>query len=246
MVLEVEHLVKTFGAFRAVDDISFSVAEGEILGFLGPNGAGKTTTLHLILDLVTPTSGAIIILGRPLKTERSAALQDVGFSSPYVSLPYRLTVLENLKVFAHLFGVERPTERIDYLLKLFQIEDLKKQAVAQLSSGQVTRVGLCKAFLNSPKLLLLDEATASLDPQIAHEVREVLLTAQREEGVSILYTSHNMAEVEKMCPRVIFLNHGRIVAEGSPVDITRAILKEEREEPALEEVFFHMMRQPNV
>ncbi len=242
MIVQVKNLTKTFKQFKAVDDLSFEIGEGEIIGLLGPNGAGKTTTLHLLLGLVAPTEGEIFIFGKNLKTHRQEILQEMNFTSPYVSLPYRLRVAENLLVFANLYNVEHPKTRIAELLELFEIKHLKDKPIAYLSAGENTRVGLCKALLNKPKLLLLDEPTVSLDPEIAHQAREILLKIQKEEHTAILYTSHNMAEVEKMCQRIIFLNHGRIIASGTPIEITNAILKEERNEPALEEVFFKIIQ----
>lgn len=246
MVLEVNNLVKKFNNFTAIDDISFEIKEGEILGLLGPNGAGKTTTIHMLLDLITPTSGEIVIFGKPLNKYREEILQRVNFTSPYVNFPGRLTVLENLMVFAKLYNIANPKERITELLQLFGVEHLRNLSNVKLSSGENTRVGLCKALLNRPRLLLLDEPTASLDPESASQTRNILLNAQKKEKTAILYTSHNMAEIEKMCNRIIFLNHGRIIAMGSPIEITRAILREERKEPALEEVFLRVAKEPQL
>jgi ABC-2 type transport system ATP-binding protein len=243
MLVEVENLSKTFGDFTAVDNVSFGVERGEIVGMLGPNGAGKTTTIHMILGLITPGAGRISIFGKSMETHREEILQELNFTSPYVAFPFRLTVLENLKVFARLYNVPRPRERIDELLELFGIVKLRDKAISRLSSGENTRVGLCKAFMNKPRLLLLDEPTAYLDPEIAWQVKNVLLEEQRLNGTTILYTSHNMDEVERMCNRIVFLHHGKVVASGSPIEITQAILKEERAEPALEEVFMRLARE---
>jgi ABC-2 type transport system ATP-binding protein len=242
MLVEIKNLTKTFGDFRAVDDVSFSIPRGEIIGLLGPNGAGKTTTIHMILGLITPTSGRIRIFGKSIATDREEILEQTNFTSPYTAFPYRLTVLENLKVFARIYNLARPRERIDELLERFGITKLRDKAIARLSSGENTRVGLCKAFMNDPRLLLLDEPTAYLDPEIAWQVKNALLEAQRERGTTILYTSHNMDEVERMCSRIIFLHHGKVIAAGSPIEITQAILEEEREEPALEEVFLRVVK----
>ncbi len=242
MLVEIENLTKTFGDFRAVDDVCFSIERGEIIGLLGPNGAGKTTTIHMILGLITPTSGRINIFGKSMETHREEILEQTNFTSPYTAFPYRLTVLENLKVFARIYNLARPRERIDELLERFGITKLRDKAIARLSSGENTRVGLCKAFMNDPRLLLLDEPTAYLDPEIAWQVKNALLEAQRERGTTILYTSHNMDEVERMCSRIIFLHHGKVIAAGSPIEITQAILEEEREEPALEEVFLRVVK----
>ena len=242
MLVEVENLTKTFGEFHAVDDVSFGIEPGEIIGMLGPNGAGKTTTIHMILGLITATSGRISIFGKSMATERGEILEQMNFTSPYVAFPFRLTVLENLMVFARIYNLRKPRARIDELLERFGITKLRDKAIARLSSGENTRVGLCKAFMNDPRLLLLDEPTAYLDPEIAWQVKNALLDAQREKGTTILYTSHNMDEVERMCKRIIFLHHGKVIATGSPIEITQAILEEEREEPALEEVFLRVVR----
>jgi ABC-2 type transport system ATP-binding protein len=244
MLLEVRHLSKRYGPVIAVDDVSFSIERGEILGLLGPNGAGKTTTIHMLLGLITPSGGEVRVFGRNFVEHREEILQQMNFTSPYVAFPFRLTVMENLSVFARLYDVAEPQRHIGELLKLFGVDDLKDKPIAKLSSGENTRVGLCKAMMNNPRLLLLDEPTAYLDPEIAWQVKQVLLAAQREFGTTILYTSHNMLEVERMCSRIVFLHHGRVIAAGSPIDITRAILKEERSEPALEEVFLRVVQQP--
>ncbi len=243
MVLEVKHLSKKFKNFAAVRDVSFTIEKPEVLGLLGPNGAGKTTTIHMLLDLITPTTGEIFVFGKNLHTDRTEILQQVNFTSPYVWLPHRLTVYENLMVFARLYNVEHPKQRIAELLGIFEIERYRNTPVGKLSSGEGTRVGLCKALLNRPKLLLLDEPTASLDPEIQHKVRDVLSEIREREKTTILWTSHNLAEIEKVCDRIIFLNHGAIIASGTPMEITKAILKEERKEPALEEVFFRIVRE---
>ena len=246
MLVEIDHLTKSFGKFIAIDDVSFEVRPGEIVGLLGPNGAGKTTTIHMILGLISPTSGEVRIFGKRFEEHRQEILEQMNFTSPYVAFPVRLTVFENLMVFARMYNVRDPRAKIAELTKLFGIEGLVNKPVSRLSSGETTRVGLCKAFMNDPKLLLLDEPTAYLDPQIAAQVKQILLDMQRERGTTILYTSHNMAEVEKMCSRIIFLSRGRVIASGSPIEVTQTILKEDRDEPALEEVFLHVaQRQAN-
>ncbi len=242
MIVEVEHLSKTYDGFTAVDDISFFVRPGEIVGMLGPNGAGKTTTIQMILGLIAPSAGEIRIFSRPLSRDREAILEQVNFTSPYVSFPLRLTVMENLRVFATLYDVAEPERRIAEMLRLFNVEHLANKPIARLSSGENTRVGLCKALMNEPRLLLLDEPTAYLDPEIAWQVKQILQRIRREQGTTILYTSHNMAEVEQLCDRIIFLHRGRVLACGSPVEVTQEILKEDREEAALEEVFIRVAR----
>lgn len=243
MIVKVKNISKKFGNFVAVDGISFEIGKGEIVGLLGPNGAGKTTTIHMLLDLITPSSGEIFVFNKNLKTHREEIMQHMNFTSPYVSLPYRLTVFENLMVFAGLYNVQDPKRKIDYLINLLGIDKLRNKPIAKLSSGENTKVGLCRALINNPKLLLLDEPTASLDPEASQEIRNILLKMRRENNSSILYTSHNMAEVEKICDRIIFLNHGKIIATGDPISITKSILKEERREPALEEVFLRVAKE---
>jgi len=242
---KITNLTKKFNKFTAVDDISFDIKEGEILGFLGPNGAGKTTTIHMLLDLVTPDSGEISFFGKNFASDREEILEQIGFASPYVYLPFRMSVYENLIVYAKLFNVKNIKIEVDKLLELFKIEKLKNKPISYLSAGENTKVGLCKALIGKPKLLLLDEPTASLDPETAMMTRNILLKLKKDENVTILYTSHNMAEVESMCDRIIFLNHGKIIASGTPMEITKSILKEERKEPALEEVFLKVVKDEN-
>jgi ABC-2 type transport system ATP-binding protein len=245
MLVTVERLTKTYGNFKAVDDVSFVVPEGEIAGLIGPNGAGKTTIVHIMLGLISPTAGTVRIFGKSLDTEREQILQRLNFTSPYMAFPVRLTVLENLMVFAQLYNVRQPTVKITELLERFGIDRLKNKPISRLSSGETTRVGLCKAFLNKPELLLLDEPTAYLDPQAGLQVREILLDLQRTSGTTILYTSHNMSEVQRMCNRIVFLRQGRVIASGTPIELTRKILKEERDAPALDEVFIRIAERPS-
>ena len=240
MLVTIERLTKIYGKFTAVDDVSFVVNAGEIAGLVGPNGAGKTTIIHMMLGLISPDAGTIRLFGKSLAADREQILQRLNFTSPYMAFPVRLTVLENLKVFAGIYNVRDPARKIDELLERFGIGRLKNKPISRLSSGETTRVGLCKAFLNNPELLLLDEPTAYLDYQAAIQVREVLLDLQRNYGTTILYTSHNMHEVQRMCDRIIFLSHGRIVTTGTPIDVTREILQENRDSPALDEVFIRI------
>jgi len=214
-ILEVQDLTKRFGTLTAVDHISFSVKEGEIVGLLGPNGAGKTTTIFMLLNLITPTAGVITLFGWNYTQNREAILQWLNYSSTYVEMAPRLTVLENLLIIAKLYQVHNAHERIKEYADKFGVNDFLNEKHEDLSQGQKTRVYLCKAFLNDPKLLLLDEPTASLDPDVADLVRKEIMEA-RKKGMTILLTSHNMAEVEKVCDRVLFINHGRIVAEDTP------------------------------
>ena len=224
-----------------MDGLSFTVARGEIFGLLGPNGAGKTTTIQLLLGLTTPTAGEIRVLGLPLIERRREILQRSNFSSAYVSLPSNLTVRENLEVFARLYGVADRRRRIDEVLELFEISDTLKRLTGALSSGQATRLNLCKAFLNDPEILFLDEPTASLDPDIAEKVRVTLQRIQRERSVTMLYTSHNMREVEILCDRVLFLSRGRSVREGTPAEVLAASHAE-----SLEQLFIAIARDGDV
>ena len=242
MQLEAEHLTKLFGTFKAVEDVSFSVGEGEIVGLLGPNGAGKTTTIQMLLGLISPSSGSVRVFGKRFEKNREEILEKMNFTAPYLLFPMRLTVFENLMVFARLYGLRNCASKIAELLDLFGIGKLKDKPISRLSSGENTRVGLCKAFMNEPRVLLLDEPTAYLDPEVATRVKQVLLDLRERYGTTILYTSHNMAEIEEMCGRIVFLSGGRVIASGSPIEVTQAILEEDRNEPALQEVFLRVAR----
>ncbi len=217
--IETKGLVKAFGDFRAVDGLDLKIEKGKITGFLGPNGAGKTTTIQMLLDIITPTEGSIKIFGKEFKGNREEILSRTNFSSPYVSLPMNLTVMENLLTFGRLYGVKDVKKKINELAKDFKIEHLLKKMTSDLSTGQLTRVNLAKAFVNSPDLLLLDEPTASLDPDIADKTLSILTSMQKEKGLTVLYTSHNMAEIEKICDHVIFINKGMIREEGTPAEL---------------------------
>ncbi|MBP9814053.1 ABC transporter ATP-binding protein [Candidatus Woesebacteria bacterium] len=222
-ILEVLGLTKRYDAYTAVDEISFTIGEGEIVGLLGPNGAGKTTTIQMLLDLVTPTSGNISYFGRPFPKERQYILSRINFASAYSHVQSRMTVLENMTIYAGLYEIPNSKKKITELLELLEIGSLVHELFWHLSSGQKTRVILAKALLNSPKLILMDEPTASLDPDIANKVVELIQSLQKKEGVSILYTSHNMEEVERLCDRVMFLSHGKIVAEDTPLGLTKRV-----------------------
>lgn len=223
-VLSARGLTKTFGEFAAVDHISFEVNEGEIVGLLGPNGAGKTTTIFMLLDLITPSSGDLTVFGMRYKDNREQILQQMNFASAYMDMMPRMTVFENLLVMAHLYQVPHAKEVIGRNAKMLEIEELLSSQHKNLSAGQKTRVQLCKAFLNNPRLLLLDEPTASLDPDISASVRRDILAAQKR-GMTVIITSHNMAEVEEICDRVLFINHGKIIAEDTPEGLARAVRK---------------------
>jgi ABC-2 type transport system ATP-binding protein len=233
-ILEVASLTKKFNGFTAVDDISFTIEEAKITGLLGPNGAGKTTTIYMLLGLITPTAGTIRIFGKDLLTQRQAILQQMNFSSAYVSLPSNLRVWENLLFFSYLYGVPQWEKRADYLLERFDLGDAKKKKTGELSSGQHTRLNLIKALLNSPRFLCLDEPTASLDPISARVVREQLQDISRKDRVTIFYTSHNMREVEEICDEVIFLHHGRIKTRTTPQNIMKSLQQTNMEDAFVE------------
>jgi ABC-2 type transport system ATP-binding protein len=235
-VLEVNGLTKRYGDFVAVDDVSFSIYRGETVGVLGPNGAGKTTTIHMILGLVTPTAGTVQILGRDPHHDRGA-LEVVGFTATYVSLPQTLTLRENLRVFARMYGIRNGDTRIADILERLQITHLADKPTRSLSSGQATMAFVAKSLLASPRLLLLDEPTASLDPDAADRARRQITEIAREEGITQLVTSHNMREVEELCDRVLFMRGGRIVAEGTSRELSKryGVLD-------LEEVFLKVAR----
>ena len=240
-IVEVQHLRKEFDGTVAVADVSFAVQRGEIVGVLGPNGAGKTTTIQVLLGLTTATAGTVQVFGQDLKKHRVEILQRCNFSSAYTGLPSNLKVRENLLIFAKIYGVNGYREKINEVLELFEIKHLRDKITGHLSSGESTRVNLCKALLNDPELLMLDEPTASLDPDIADKVRKLLRRIQREKGMTMIYTSHNMRDVEEVCDRVLFMNKGRIIAEGTPQQVT-----EKFQQKSLEDVFIRVARSGDV
>jgi len=215
----VQSLSKCFSETLAVDDISFAVPGGTTLGLLGGNGAGKTTTIAMLLGLLIPPAGSICVLGHDMARDRFAALARMNFSSPYVALPHRLTVAENLRVYGHLYNVRHTERRILELAGQLDLHALLDRPAGQLSSGQKTRVALAKSLINRPEVLLLDEPTASLDPDTADQVRTWLQSYQAESGCTILLASHNMAEVERLCGVVLMMKCGRIVDRGSPAEL---------------------------
>lgn len=237
-VVEIKGLTKDFKTLRAVDNVSFHIYAGEILGLLGPNGAGKTTILHMIMGLTTPTSGEIRTFSCDLRNNRQACVQDMNFSSTYVSMPNSLTVKECLKVFARLYHVKKREQRVSEVLKTFEIEDIQNRLVRNLSSGQQTRLNLAKSLINNPKILLLDEPTSSLDPDIADKTRTMLRAITKDRNISILYTSHNMKEMEEISDRIIFLHHGKIIARGKPQEVVTNYKGKN-----LEEVFLKVARE---
>jgi ABC-2 type transport system ATP-binding protein len=236
-VILVENLVKRYGKTVAVDGIGFTVERGVTAALLGGNGAGKTTTLSILLGLLLPSSGTVHLFGEDVLRHRYRVLPRINFSSPYVDLPHRLTVRQNLSIYARLYGVQRRTQLIARLASDLQIEPLLDRPSGKLSSGQKTRVALAKALLNEPELLLLDEPTASLDPDTGDWVRGYLEDYRARTGATILLASHNMAEVERLCGQVMMLKEGHIVDRGSPDEL---ILRYGRAN--LEEVFLHIAR----
>lgn len=237
VILEARELTREFDGVKALDRFSFKLRRGEVLGLLGANGAGKTTAMNCLLGLTLPTSGELIAFGKPLQSHRIQILRRSNFSSAYTALPGNLLVWQNLLVFARIYGVPNPKKKIAELLELLEIPHLDKRVTGQLSAGESTRVNLCKAFLNDPELLMLDEPTASLDPDIADKVRKVVRKVQKERNIGILYTSHNMRDIEEVCDRVIFLHKGKIVCEGTPDDIVARTSS-----ATLEDVFIKIAR----
>ena len=236
-VVDVKNLNKRFGNFQAVNDLSFTVNRGEIVGLLGANGAGKTTTIHMLLGLTKPTDGEVSIFGKDIERNRVDILNRVNFASSYVHLPYNLKVVENLNVFSHIYNVKNAAKKIDQLLEMFEISHLKNKTSGMLSSGEQTRLNLCKALLNDPELLVLDEPTASLDPDLADKVRKVLTQIKQETNMTVLTTSHNMLDVAELCDRIIFMHKGAIVSQGSSKEIMH-----EHGTDTLEDVFIKIAR----
>ncbi len=233
----VEGLTKRYGTTLAVDDVSFTVRQGATLGLLGGNGAGKTTTIAMLLGLLIPTAGRLRVLGHDMARDRFAALARMNFSSPYVALPARLSVAENLRVYGHLYGVRRLEARIAELAAELELGPFLHRPAGSLSAGQKTRVALAKGLINRPDVLLLDEPTASLDPDTGDKVRSWLELYRAESGCTLLLASHNMAEVERLCGHVLMLKQGRVVAEGAP-----GVLVARYGRTGLEEVFLDIAR----
>jgi ABC-2 type transport system ATP-binding protein len=239
VVLSVSGLRKSYSEILAVDGVSFDVHRREVVGLLGPNGAGKTTTLNMILGVLSPSTGSVRIGGFELARDRARALAHANFSAVYASLPGNLTVTENLRFFGLIYGIAELGRRVEELVREFDLERLRDTKCGLLSSGEQTRVALAKAVLNRPQLLLLDEPTASLDPAAAQTIRTRIRNLAVEAGCGILWTSHNMYEVEEVCDRVLFLSHGRILLEGDPRRLPR-----EHGAATLEELFIRLAREP--
>jgi len=238
-VLSVRNLRKQYGTTVAVDGVSFEVNRNEIVGLLGPNGAGKTTTINMILGVLEPTSGTIVVEDLDISSKRSLALERTNFAAVYAPLPGNLTVIQNLRFFGMIYGVKDLPARIETLLEQFDLIAFRNTKCGVLSSGEQTRVSLAKALLNQPALLLLDEPTASLDPAIAREIRIKIRDYAAAGRAGVLWTSHNMYEVEDVCDRVLFLSHGRILLEGDPRTLPATHGNE-----TLEELFITVANQP--
>lgn len=236
--LEVIGLSKTYNTKEAVKDVSFKVNQNEIIGILGPNGCGKTTTIGMILGLLKPSKGKVLINGVEIENQRVDLLNQLNFISPYIELPKKLTVRQNLEVYGRLYDVKKHKEKIEYLCEKLRLYEFIDKLTGELSSGQKNRVSLAKSIINNPKVLLLDEPTASLDPETGDFVRSFLEEYQQENKTSILLASHNMAEVERLCSSVLMMNKGSIIDEGSPEEL---IKKHGRKN--MEEVFLKLTRE---
>ena len=236
--LEVIGLSKTYNTKEAVKDVSFKVNQNEIIGILGPNGCGKTTTIGMILGLLKPSKGKVLVNGIEIENQRVDLLNQLNFISPYIELPKKLTVRQNLEVYGRLYDVNKHKEKIEYLCEKLRLYEFIDKLTGELSSGQKNRVSLAKSIINNPKVLLLDEPTASLDPETGDFVRSFLEEYQQENKTSILLASHNMAEVERLCSSVLMMNKGSIIDEGSPEEL---IKKHGRKN--MEEVFLKLTRE---
>ena len=239
-LVEVKNIKKNYGKNEAVKGISFNIKEDEILGLLGPNGSGKTTTIGMLLGLLKPTSGEIFINGQKLEGNRIEILEQINFISPYIELPKKLTVKQNLTVYGKLYKINNINERIEFLSEKLRLGGLLNSITGELSSGQKNRVSLAKALINEPKVLLLDEPTASLDPEVGDFVRSFLEDYKKEKKISILLASHNMNEVTRLCKSILMMKDGIIIDEGNPEEL---INKHGRKN--LEEVFLKLSRSKN-
>ena len=238
--VEVINLKKTYGSKLAVNNINFNIKENQILGLLGPNGSGKTTTIGMILGLLKPSSGEILIEGMKIEENRINILEKINFISPYIELPKKLTVKQNLIVYGKLYSIKNLNSRIEYLVNKLRLENLLNRVTGELSSGQKNRISLAKALINEPRVLLLDEPTASLDPEIGDFVRTFLEDYVKEKKISILLASHNMNEVTRLCTSIMMMKEGNIIDQGKPEEL---IAKHGRKN--LEEVFLKLSRSEN-
>jgi ABC-2 type transport system ATP-binding protein len=239
VALRATHLRKVYGSVTALDDVSFTVKPGEIVGLLGPNGAGKTTTINMVLGVLATTTGSIEIDGIDISRQRARALARTNFAAVYAALPGNLTVIENLRFFGLLYSIDSLRVRVEELLQEFDLAHLRHTKCGLLSSGEQTRAALAKALLNKPQLLLLDEPTASLDPSAAQLIRAKIRSLATEDHCGILWTSHNMTEVEAVCDRVLFLSHGKVLLEGDP-----RTLPQKHGSATLEDLFIRVAREP--
>ena len=239
-IVEVKNLIKSYGEKEAVKSISFKINEDEILGLLGPNGSGKTTTIGMMLGLLKPTSGDILIEGKKIEENRIEILKKINFISPYIELPKKLTVKQNLIVFGKLYKINKLDERIDYLTSKLRLEDILNRITGELSSGQKNRASLAKSLINDPKVLLLDEPTASLDPEIGDFIRSFLEKYKKEKKISILLASHNMNEVTRLCKSILMMKDGKLIDSGNP-----EMLIQKHGRKNLEEVFLKLSRSKN-
>jgi len=236
--LEIINLSKNYNIKEAVKNISFKLQKNEIVGILGPNGCGKTTTIGMILGLLKPTKGRVLINGKEIENHRVSLLNEINFISPYIELPKKLTVKQNLEVYGRLYDVKKLKTKIEYLCEKLRLNEFINKITGELSSGQKNRVSLAKSIINDPTVLLLDEPTASLDPETGDFVRNFLEGYQREKGTSILLASHNMSEVERLCSSVLMMNKGSIIDQGAP---SYLIKKHGRKN--MEEVFLKLTRE---
>jgi len=236
--IEVNNLAKQFKNALAVNNISFKINKGTIIGLLGPNGCGKSTTIGMMLGLIKPTSGTVVINGQNIENNRTSLLEKMNFISPYIELPKKLTVEENLKVYGRLYGVKNLEGKISEIMEKLNLTEFKKRKTGELSSGQKNRVSLAKALINDPEILLLDEPTASLDPDVGDYIREIIEDFAANKGTTILLASHNMNEVERLCDEVMMMKNGEIIDKGKSIDL---IDKHGRKN--LEEVFLKLVRE---
>ena len=236
-LVELKNIKKNYGSKEAVKDLSFQIKENEVLGLLGPNGCGKTTTIGMMLGLLKPTSGEILIDNKKIEENRIEILKKINFISPYIELPKKLTVKQNLIVYGKLYNIKNLNNSIDYLVEKLRLQELLNKITGELSSGQKNRVSLAKALINNPKVLLLDEPTASLDPEVGDYIRTFLENYKKERNISILLASHNMNEVKRLCKFVLMMKDGVIIDKGSPSELI-----EKHGQKNLEEVFLKLSR----
>lgn len=221
VILKAKGIKKLFNGVCALDNVSFELKKAEVLGVIGPNGAGKTTLIHILLGLITPDDGYVEVLGKEFSKHREEILQHMNFASSYVGLPLSLTPWENLYIYALIYNVDEPQKKCRQMLELFELIDVSNQPSRRLSSGQMMRLALAKCMINDPRILLLDEPTASLDPEIALRIRKLLKRICVERGISIVYTSHNLRDIEEISDRILFLEKGRVVAIEEKSDLIK-------------------------